>query len=86
VYPHIAELLLAVRESLGIDARAMRFFVAHSAIDTRHAEQVRAALRSAVTTPELGRAVERVAVTSLWLTIELLEQVFEAHAKAEASS
>ena len=74
VYPHIAPLLRAARSSLGLADRDMTFFVAHAEIDTGHAEQVRAAIRRAATTPARADAIHRVAVTSLWLTIELLEQ------------
>ena len=74
VYPHIAPLLGAARSSLGLADRDMTFFVAHAEVDTGHAEQVRAAIRRAATTPARADAIHRVAVTSLWLTIELLEQ------------
>jgi len=74
VYPHIAPLLRAARSSLGLADRDMTFFVAHAEIDAGHAEQVRAAIRRAATTPARADAIHRVAVTSLWLTIELLEQ------------
>jgi pyrroloquinoline quinone (PQQ) biosynthesis protein C len=78
VYVHIAPLLTATRDSLGLVDRQMTFFAAHAAIDARHAEEVRAALRRSVTTPELAAAVHRVAVTSLWLTTQILEQAFAA--------
>jgi len=74
VYPHIAPLLGAARSSLGLADRDMTFFVAHAEVDAGHAEQVRAAIRRAATTPARADAIHRVAVTSLWLTIELLEQ------------
>ena len=74
VYPHIAPLLRAARSSLGLADRDMTFFVAHAEVDAGHAEQVRAAIRRAATTPARADAIHRVAVTSLWLTIELLEQ------------
>jgi pyrroloquinoline quinone (PQQ) biosynthesis protein C len=82
-YREIEPLLARVRESLGLDDRALTFFVAHSAIDVRHAEQVRQTLRTQVSTPEQARAVERVAATSLWLTIEVLEQALEARLHGE---
>jgi pyrroloquinoline quinone (PQQ) biosynthesis protein C len=76
VYVHIGPLLLATRDSLGLADRQMTFFAAHAAIDARHAEQVRAAIRRSVTTAESAAAVHRVAVTSLWLTTQILEQAF----------
>ena len=77
VYEHIGPLLVAARASLGLTDRNMTFFAAHAEIDARHAEQVKAALRLAVTTRARAEAVHRVAVTSLWLTIQLLEQALE---------
>jgi len=74
VYPHIAPLLGAARASLGLADRDMTFFVAHAEVDAGHAERVRAAIRRAATTPARADAIHRVGVTSLWLTIELLEQ------------
>jgi pyrroloquinoline quinone (PQQ) biosynthesis protein C len=77
-YRQINPLLLAARDSLALADENLTFFVAHAEIDSRHAEQVRSVLRRAVTTPERAEAVHRVAVTSLWLTIQILEQTFEA--------
>ena len=73
-YTQIAPLLSAVRTSLQLSDSQMTFFVAHSAIDRQHIEDVKQAICRAVTTPEQALAVERVALTSLWLTISLLEQ------------
>lgn len=78
VYVQIAPLLSRVRETLALSDRQMSFFCAHSAIDARHAQQVRSALERAVTAPEQAEAVRRVALTTLWLTLALLEQAFEA--------
>jgi pyrroloquinoline quinone (PQQ) biosynthesis protein C len=77
VYDQIGPLLSSAKQSLGIDDRNMTFFAAHSVIDVKHAEEVRSAIRRAVTTIEQGDAVHRVAATSLWLTLQLLEQAFE---------
>lgn len=78
VYGHIGPLLLTAKKSLALDDRNMTFFAAHSEIDSKHAEQVRSAICLAVTTPEQAEAIHRVAVTSLWLTIQLLAQAFDA--------
>jgi pyrroloquinoline quinone (PQQ) biosynthesis protein C len=87
VYAQIAPLLGRVRESLALSERELTFFSAHSAIDERHAQQVRSALRRAVSTPEQASAVQRVASTTLWLTLELLDQAFDAaHAAAAGGS
>ena len=84
VYVQIAPLLSRVRETLALSDRQLSFFRAHSAIDVRHAQQVRSALQRAVTTPEQAEAVQRVALTTLWLTLSLLEQAFDATQAVQA--
>jgi len=78
VHREIGPLLLAARESMALTVDNMAFFAAHARINAQHSEQVRAALRREVTTPARAEMVHRVAVTSLWLSIQLLEQAFEA--------
>jgi hypothetical protein len=78
VYQHIGPLLFTAKKSLSLDERNMTFFAAHSEIDAKHIEQVRAMICQAATTPEHADAIHRVAVTSLWLTIQLLAQAFDA--------
>ncbi len=82
VYHQIGPLLLAARDALALTYENMSFFAAHAEIDARHAEQVRSAICCAVTTSERAEAVHRVAVTSLWLTIQLLEQTFAVASRA----
>jgi pyrroloquinoline quinone (PQQ) biosynthesis protein C len=84
VYEQVTPLLGRVRESLALNERDLRFFNAHSAIDARHSLQVRSALERAVKTRAQADSVRRVALTSLWLTVQLLEQAFAAvHAAPE---
>ena len=83
IYNQIAPLLSAARESLGLGDENLTFFIAHAEIDSKHSEEVRTVLVRSVTTPERAEAVHRVAVTSLWLTIQLLEQSFEASGLAD---
>ena len=59
----------------------MTFFAADAQLDICHAEQVRNIIRRTVTTPEQAEAVVRVAVTSLWSTIQILEQSFAGTAE-----
>ena len=83
VYGQIAPLLASLRASLALNDRDLTFFSAHSAIDQRHSQQVRDALHRFVFTSQEADAVLRVAQTSLWLTLQLLEQAFDAtHATA----
>jgi len=78
IYEHIGPLLLAARDSLGLARDNMTFFSVHAEIDVRHAEEVKTAIRRGVMTPQQAADVRRVAVTSLWLTIQLLEQAFHS--------
>jgi hypothetical protein len=78
VYQHIGPLLLAARDSLALTRDNMMFFSVHAELDVRHAGEVKNAIRRAVTTPQHATDVHRVAVTSLWLTIQLLEQAFQS--------
>lgn len=82
VYEHIAPLLASARTSLGLADADMSFFVAHAEIDTKHAEEVAHAIRKAVRTREEADAVLRVAAASLWLTIAILDQSYQAWAGA----
>lgn len=77
VYEHIAPLMSIARESLGLTDRDMSFFVAHAEIDTKHADEVREAIRRSVHTAEQAEGVLRVAATTLSLTHLLMEQAFE---------
>lgn len=76
VYPHIAPLLGAAVTSLGLTDRQMTFFVAHGEIDEGHSAEVRRIIGKAATTPEERASILRVATTTLWLTIELMNQTF----------
>lgn len=78
VYREIGPLLLAARESMALTVDNMTFFAANVRINAQYSEEVRDTLRREVTTPAQAEMVHRVAVTSLWLTISLLEQAFEA--------
>ncbi len=78
VYRHLAPLLGAAVTSLGLTARQMTFFTAHSDIDAGHSAEVRRIIAKVATTPADQDAVYRIADTTLWLTIQLMEQAFAA--------
>jgi len=75
-------MLGRARTSLGLTDREMAFFVAHADIDEDHSQDVVRAIRRAVTTHEQADAVHRVAVTTLWLTLALMDQAYLAWAGA----
>jgi pyrroloquinoline quinone (PQQ) biosynthesis protein C len=76
VYEHIAPVLLQARKSLQLTDQEMAFFVAHAEIDAKHAVEVQQAIRKSVRTAGQAEAVHRVAVTTLWLTISVLDHAF----------
>lgn len=84
VYGHIAPLLARGRESLNLTDREMAFFVAHAEIDSKHAVEVQHAIRGSVRTQADADAVYRVATTTLWLTVMVLEQSYDEWALAAA--
>jgi hypothetical protein len=73
VYGYIAPMLLEARRSLQLTDQEMAFFVAHAEIDSKHAAEVRQAIEKSVRTDAQAEAVHRVAVTTLWLTISVLD-------------
>lgn len=78
VYEHLSPLLGAARSSLQLTDRQMTFFVAHSGIDAEHSAEVRRMITKVATSPAAEDAIFRVAETTLWLTIQLMDQTFRA--------
>ncbi|MGH8419421.1 MAG: iron-containing redox enzyme family protein [Pseudomonas sp.] len=79
VYEHIQPLLGRFRADLRLSDEQMTFFVAHSTIDEKHADEVRSAMRRAVTTNEQRRQIIEVARVTLWLTGQLLEEAWRTY-------
>lgn len=73
-YGYIDGLLKKIQQDLNLEGRDMSFFVAHSAIDEKHAEEVQEAIELSVKTPEEQQALAVVADTTLYLTGKLLEE------------
>lgn len=74
-YGHIDPLLGKFRQDLGLADRNLTFFVAHSEIDSKHAEEVNEAIRDCEPSPAEQDAILNVAVTTLYLTGQMLDQV-----------
>lgn len=86
VYKFVAPLLSMFSQGLGIEKKAMTFFIEHSDIDVDHAEEVNQAINSFVKTPEEWDAVEVVLKRSLELTIAMTREVvdeFDKYKKGE---
>lgn len=71
-YGEIAPILDACRRDLGLTDKEMTFFVAHSSIDMKHADEVHEALLAWCDTEEKLAQVLDVARTSLYLTGEVI--------------
>lgn len=79
VYDHIQPLLNKFRTDLNLKDENMTFFVAHSAIDEKHSEEVRLAIKRAVTTDSQRAAIKEVARVTLYLTGQLLEEALNEY-------
>jgi pyrroloquinoline quinone (PQQ) biosynthesis protein C len=84
VYEHIAPMLGAARSSLALTDRQMTFFVAHATIDAGHAQEVQQVMAKVVRTARQADAVAETAHTTLWLTLEILNQAFQAWSERHA--
>jgi hypothetical protein len=82
-YDNFGDVLARARLDLGLQDRQLSFFVAHSTIDARHAEEVKEAIAAHVRTEAEATQVVEVARTTLYLTGALLEGVVAAHLAAQ---
>ncbi len=80
-YQYIDPLVTKVRDDLGLPSSQMTFFVAHSAIDEKHAAEVRKLVRRCCVTEGDWQAVARVMVTSLDLTGRMLDETYDEYLK-----
>jgi hypothetical protein len=78
VYEHIDDLLGAARADLKLTDQNMSFFVAHSVIDAKHAEEVREAISRNVRPGPESEQLLQVARTTLRLTGALLDESLAA--------
>ncbi len=83
VYGFIDPMLQKVKSDLRLSNSQMTFFVAHSAIDEDHAEEVRRVLVENCTEAQDWEDVERVMLTSLRLTFAMMEGVLEEYLKIQ---
>lgn len=76
-YGFINMSLKSMASKLGLDSTAMTFLVAHSSIDEKHALEVEEVVSQFVRTPEDEAAVTEVMLTSLRLTVTMMDAVFD---------
>jgi hypothetical protein len=78
-HAHIGEPLAKICADLRLTSKNVTFFGSHAEADVDHIRQVEEALEKFAVTPEQQELVTRVAVTTLSLTGQLLDQVAERH-------
>lgn len=81
VYKYINPVLISLKETIDLKDKDMKFFVAHSAIDAKHAEEVNEMLEHACTTEDDVSSVISVMENSLKLTARILDDVYEEYQK-----
>lgn len=74
-HAHLQEALGKVCVDLKLTSKNVTFFGAHAEADVHHIQQVEQAIADFAVTPEQQDMVTRVAVTTLTLTGDILEQV-----------
>jgi pyrroloquinoline quinone (PQQ) biosynthesis protein C len=75
IYPHIQAPFQKISRDLNLARQNVTFFGAHAEADEEHIRQVEQAIENHATTPQDQELVTRVALTTLSLTGQLLEQV-----------
>ncbi len=78
-YEHLAPLLDACQNKLGLTEKQLTFFIAHAVIDEKHADDVNNAIDRWVHTDEEKEDVKQVARTTLFLTGQILESVAQEY-------
>jgi hypothetical protein len=78
-YEHIGELLGRARSDLHLTDRQMTFFVAHQAVDVKHAKEVKRAISQFARSQGDRRQLKAVARTTLYLTGQILDNVIHAY-------
>jgi len=76
-YEHLQPLLVVFRNKLGLQDNQLTFFVSHATIDEKHANEVKKVIDTYVKSEAEETAVRQVALTTLFLLGQLLENVAE---------
>lgn len=84
-YDKFDDVLQRARQDLDLDDKNMTFFVAHSRIDQKHAQEVEEAIEKFVSTDEQRAQVKEVAETTLYMTGMVLENALQDHLAATRS-
>ena len=81
VYSHIDPVLKCIQSTLNLDEKNMRFFIAHSAIDAEHAEEVEEMLKLVCEDQKDIDDVTFVMENTLTLTARILDDVWDEYVK-----
>ena len=79
-HDHIGEPLAKICKDLGLTSKNVTFFGAHAEADQEHIKQVEEAIEKYATRREDQVLVERVALATLSLSHQLLDQIARRHA------
>ncbi|MCV2884819.1 iron-containing redox enzyme family protein [Aestuariibacter sp. AA17] len=79
VYGYIDPVLKAIQSTLNLTPQNMKFFVAHSVIDDKHADEVNEMLEMCCKTQDDVDAVTAVMENSLVLTARILDDVWKEY-------
>lgn len=85
-YGHIDPLLKKFASDLNLTKHNMTFFVAHSEIDSKHSEEVNDAISFCEPTASEEDEIINTAVTTLYLTGQILEQVAREYGVTSAKN
>ncbi len=85
-YKYIMPKLRRLQECLGLSRHQLTFFIAHSDIDAKHAEEIERELSQNCETDADWQAVERVMTTSLRLTGRFLDGVWAEYQRLLADA
>lgn len=76
-YPFIQTLATSTKDALGLSDSQMTFFVSHSEIDDKHADDVEKIIQIVCESQADWEAVERGMVQSLDLAVKIFEEIFQ---------
>ncbi|MGI0119998.1 iron-containing redox enzyme family protein [Zooshikella sp. RANM57] len=85
-YQYINPIIHSLQEQLGLKSSQLTFFIAHSTIDEKHAEEVNNMIITHCKSEDDLKDVEKVMETSLRLTGQLLNAVYDAYVSLEKGS
>jgi pyrroloquinoline quinone (PQQ) biosynthesis protein C len=81
IYSYIAPMLSMLQQGMGVDRKAMTFFVEHSDIDAEHAKDVDQAIKQFAKTEDDWQSINRVMLHTLELTRKMTDEIMDEFLK-----